>query len=106
MHRGKQLLIGLFSVLLIGFGGSLAVADEPPAEEDWFQSLITDTPAEGFALAVRLSRRSVTTTQPNLDVVRQLRPTYANDAEQLIMASAVIAAYFQTVAEANDYWRQ
>ncbi|MCK8515808.1 hexameric tyrosine-coordinated heme protein [Methylonatrum kenyense] len=91
--------------MLILIHGPAVAAEEQAAEEDWFQSLVTDTPAEGFALAVRLSRRSVTTTQTNLDVVRQLRPTYANDAEQLIMASAVIAAYFQTVAEANDYWR-
>ncbi|MGF1527012.1 MAG: hexameric tyrosine-coordinated heme protein [Candidatus Competibacterales bacterium] len=69
-------------------------------------SLITATPEEGFALAITLSRLGVKHTQPDINVLRQLRPTYANDADSLIAASQVIAIHFQTIAAANDYWRQ
>lgn len=68
-------------------------------------SLITETPDEGFALAVTLSRRGVTTTQPDREVLHALRPEYASDAGALIASSHVIAVYFQTIAEANDFWR-
>lgn len=68
-------------------------------------SLVTPTPDEGFALAVTLSRRGVTTTQPDREVLHELRPEYASDADALIASSHVIAVYFQTIAEANNYWR-
>lgn len=68
-------------------------------------SLVTDTPDQGFALAVTLSRRGVSTTQPDRDVLFSLREDYATDAEQLIAASQVIAIHFQTIAEANNHWR-
>ncbi len=68
-------------------------------------SLITASPQEGFDLAVRLSRLGVTTTQPNREVLMELRADYANDAEDLIAVSQVVAIHFQTIAAANDYWR-
>lgn len=68
-------------------------------------SLICDTPDEGFALAITLSRRSVTTIQPDREVLRKERPEYAGDADDLIAASHVVAVYFDTIAAANDYWR-
>ncbi len=71
----------------------------------WLTTLITESPQEGFALAVTLSRRGVKTTQPDTDVLKQLRPAYANDANGLTAASQVIAINFQTVAAANQYWR-
>lgn len=75
------------------------------AEEAWLPSLITETPSEGFDLAVSMARQGVKTTQPDVDVLFTLRPGYAHDPDSLINASGVIAAYFATVAEANDYWR-
>lgn len=74
-------------------------------EEEWLTSLITDTPAEGFDLAVRLSRRSVTTIQSDKSVLVAERPEYARDAEGLIAASHVVAVYFETISAANEYWR-
>lgn len=73
--------------------------------EQWLTSLITDTPEEGFALAVKMSRMGVKTTQPDVEVLHKLRPIYANDADSLTAASQVIAINFQTVAAANGYWR-
>ncbi len=73
--------------------------------EQWLASLITDTPEDGFALAVKMSRMGVKTTQPDVEVLHKLRPVYANDADSLTAASQVIAINFQTVAAANNYWR-
>lgn len=72
---------------------------------DPMASLITETPAEGFALALTLSRRGVTQTQPDTDVLHTLREAYARDPDSLIAASHVVAVHFQTVAAANNYWR-
>lgn len=73
--------------------------------EQWLPTLITSTPEEGFALAVKLSRMGVKRTQPDVEVLKELRPVYANDADSLTAASQVIAINFQTVAAANGYWR-
>lgn len=72
----------------------------------WLPSLITATPQEGFELAITLSRRGVKYTQPDVEVLKQLRPEYANSADALTAASHVIAVHFQTVAAANDHWRK
>ncbi|PWG60946.1 hexameric tyrosine-coordinated heme protein [Sediminicurvatus halobius] len=69
-------------------------------------SLITETPAEGFELAVTLSQRGVATTQTDPEVRKSLRGAYAQDADSLINVSQVIAIHFQTIAAANDYWRE
>jgi len=66
---------------------------------------MTKTPQEGFELAIILSRRGVKYTQPDVDVLQQLRPDYAESADSLTAASQVIAINFQTVAAANNYWR-
>lgn len=73
--------------------------------EIWLESLITNTPQEGFELAITLSRRGVKYTQPDAEVLKKLRPVYANSAEGLTAASQVIAINFQTIAAANNYWR-
>ena len=72
----------------------------------WLTTLITDTPQQGFELAITLSRRGVKYTQPDSEVLHKLRPEYANDADSLTAASQVIAINFQTVAAANGYWRK
>ena len=68
-------------------------------------TLITATPEEGFALAVTLSRKGVTTTQTNREVLHALRPDYAHNSDALIAVSQVIAIHYQTIAAANNYWR-
>lgn len=73
--------------------------------DTWLSTLITATPEEGFALAVKMSRMGVKTTQPDMDVLHKLRPVYAENADSLTAASQVVAINFQTVAAANNYWR-
>lgn len=73
--------------------------------DTWLTSLITKTPQEGFELAITLSRRGVKYTQPDVNVLKKLRPEYAESADGLTAASQVVATNFQTVAAANNYWR-
>jgi len=81
--------------------------DRPPAEGEhvWLVSLITKTPQQGFELATMLARRGVRATQPDVEVLRDLRTVYGTDPDSLISASSVVALHFQTIAAANDYWR-
>ncbi|MBO3698245.1 hexameric tyrosine-coordinated heme protein [Roseivirga sp. E12] len=72
----------------------------------WLPSLQTETPQEGYELAITLSRKGVRATQPDVEVLKKLRPEYANSADGLTAASHVIAVNFQTVAAANNYWRK
>lgn len=81
-------------------------AVEAPAEALWLETLITETPQQGFDLAVTLARRAVKTTQPDVEVLKAQRPIYSVDAGSLIDVSGVAAAWFATVAAANEYWRQ
>lgn len=74
--------------------------------EPWMPSLITASPEEGFALAVKLSRMAVKLTQPSDEVRARLRPDYEDNADSLIAISQVVATNFRTVAAANDYWRE
>lgn len=69
-------------------------------------TLITATPEEGRALALRMSRHMIHNIQPDLDVLKSGRPEYAMKAEGLIAAAQVVAIEFQTIAAANNYWRR
>lgn len=73
--------------------------------DTWLPSLQTATPQEGYELAITLSRRGVKYTQPDVAVLKKLRPDYAESASDLTAASQVIAINFQTVSAANNYWR-
>lgn len=73
--------------------------------DTWLTSLKTDTPQEGFELAILLSQKGVQYTQPSAMIRSQLRPIYSRNANSLIHVSHVIAANFQTVSAANNYWR-
>ncbi len=73
--------------------------------ETWLPTLQTETPEDGFNLAVKMSRIGVKVTQPSAEVRDRLRPEYAENADSLTAASQVIAINFQTVAAANNYWR-
>lgn len=69
-------------------------------------TLITATAEEGRALALKMVRHLVHNIQPDLDVLKAGRPHYASDPASLIAATQVAAIEFQTIAAANDYWRQ
>ncbi len=73
---------------------------------DWLTSLQTKTPQEGFELAITLARKGVAYTQTSAEMREQLRDNYANNADSLTMASQVVAVHFQTVAAANNYWKE
>ena len=74
-------------------------------EEVWLKSLITETPQQGYELAITLSRKGVRYTQPDPEVLKKLRPEYASNPAALTAASHVIAVNFQTVATANNFWK-
>ena len=69
-------------------------------------TLITDTPEEGRALAVKMSRLVIKATQPDEAARNRLRDVYANDALMLIQVGQVVATEFATIAAANNYWRK
>jgi len=74
--------------------------------DKWLNSLKTDTPQDGFELAIKLARMGVKYTQPDMEVLKEGRKDYAENTELLINASQVIAIHFQTVAKANNYWNE
>ncbi len=74
-------------------------------EEDYLPSLITATLFEGRQLAIKLARKSIGAIQTDASVRQQLRAAYATDTAQLIASAHVIAVEFQTIAQANNYWR-
>lgn len=97
----------LLPALLAGALAAGAVtAQEDEADQSWLPSLITETPEDGFALAITMARRGVTTIQQDRAVLQAGRPAYSHDPDSLIEASGVVAAYFATVAAANEYWRE
>ncbi|WP_103866132.1 hexameric tyrosine-coordinated heme protein [Aquimarina sp. I32.4] len=72
-------------------------------QEIWLHNLQTKTPQEGFELAIKLSRIGVKFTQPDIEVLNELRSKYAS---RLTAASQVVALHFQTVSAANNYWKK
>ncbi|MDN3519771.1 hexameric tyrosine-coordinated heme protein [Aquisalimonas lutea] len=99
----RVIAVAAFATML-GLGANSALAEQN-GDEDGL-SLITDTPQEGFAVAVQLAQKGVATTQPDAEVRQSLRDVYERDADSLMKASEVIAIHFRTVAEANNYWRE
>ena len=73
--------------------------------DTWLSSLQTKTPEEGYALAIKLSRMAVKMTQPDDSIRQELRTVYEHDAAMLTATAGVVATNFQTVAAANDYWK-
>ncbi|NQY31009.1 MAG: peroxidase [Flavobacteriaceae bacterium] len=71
----------------------------------WLSTLMTDTPQDGYELAIKLSRMGVKSTQPDIEILKKLRPVYAEDANGLLASSQIIALNFQTISKANNYWR-
>ncbi len=73
--------------------------------DNWLPALITQTPTEGYDLAIKLSRMAIKKTQADPEVRDRLRPDYAENADALIAVSAVVATHFATISAANGYWR-
>lgn len=71
---------------------------------NWLPSLKTETPEDGYQLAIKMSRMGAKFTQPDDDIRKRLRDDYANNADSITLAAQVIAIHFQTVAQANGYW--
>ncbi len=69
-------------------------------------TLMTDTPEEGRALAVKMARLTIKATQPDEAARNRMRDIYANDAAMLISVGQVVATEFATIAAANNYWRK
>lgn len=86
---------------------SAVVSNTSNAQGDvWLESLITKSPQEGRALAIKMARKTIGAIQSDPEVKKRLRKEYAEDSEQLILSAQVVAIEFRTVAEANNYWRK
>lgn len=72
----------------------------------WLPTLKTETPEQGYELAVKMARVAVKMTQPDAEARDRLRPVYAENADALIASSQVVATHFATVAAANRYWEE
>lgn len=68
-------------------------------------SLLTKTPEEGRALAIKMARLIIKTTQPDAAVRERLRSVYTEDASMLIAITQTVALEFATIAAANNYWK-
>ncbi len=68
-------------------------------------TLITKTPEEGRKLAMTIVRHTVHNIQPDLDILKEGRKSYAKNPDSLTAAAQVVAIEFQTIAAANNYWR-
>jgi len=75
-------------------------------KEIWLESLITATPQEGGELAIKMSRKSIAAIQTDPEIRKSLRANYASDTAQLIASAQVIATEFQTIAQANNFWKK
>jgi hypothetical protein len=73
--------------------------------EPYLPTLLTPDAEAGFQLAIKLARLGVKFTQPSAEIRAKLRPIYEESADALIASSQVVAINFQTVAQANNYWR-
>ncbi len=73
---------------------------------EYLTSLQCETPAKGRELAFTIARKTIAAIQTNPEIRKELRPQYAKDTAQLIAASQVVAIEFQTIAMANNYWRE
>ena len=68
-------------------------------------TLITATFEEGRALAVKMARLVIKTTQSDDEIRNRLRGVYANDAAMLLQPGQIVATEFTNIAAANNDWR-
>lgn len=95
----------LVAAALLGLPAMAQDSMEQDSSTSWLPSLMTETPAEGFDLAITMARKAVTSVQTNKEILHALRPNYSHNPQSLIDVSGVVGIYFATIAEANDYWR-
>lgn len=69
------------------------------------KDLETETPGDGFELAIELSRGAVKATRPGGAAGEQPRQSGEVGAASLTEAAQVVAINFLTVAMANGFWR-
>jgi hypothetical protein len=75
-------------------------------DESWLPTLNTNTPQEGFELAVKLARLAMMVSRSSEeDDGPRRRVIQRDEAPQLIQTAHLIALNFQTIAAANDWWR-
>jgi hypothetical protein len=74
-------------------------------DDIWLPTLQTESPQEGIELAVKLSRLGMMLSQSSNHVDKDSRGSKTLSPAQLIAAAHVIALNFQTIAAANDWWR-
>ncbi|SCZ59233.1 hexameric tyrosine-coordinated heme protein [Thiohalomonas denitrificans] len=109
---GVRLILVPLLAMALTFGMAATVQaqeenqEDTKADEGGLMTLVTATPEEGFALAVKLSQKAVGTTQTDANVRQVLRGAYAHDPDSLIAVSQVVAINFQTISAANNYWRE
>ena len=101
----KQLFTACLCFCILLSMPLMASAEQRAGVEPQALSLITATPDEGFELAIKLARRTVTTIQTDRQVLMEGRKKYSVDPDSLIAASQVMAIHFQTIAQANNYWQ-
>ena len=68
-------------------------------------SLMTETPAKGRELAIKIARKTIAAIQPNEQIRQQLRTEYDQSSQLLMQAGHIVAIEFQTIAAANNYWK-
>jgi len=74
------------SILALLFLLSVSVFTHAAESDDsdkaaWLPSLQTESPEAGFELAVKLSRKTVKTIQPDVEVLKKLRPAYSHNPD-------------------------
>lgn len=69
-------------------------------------TLLTNTPEEGRQLAMLIARHTIHNIQPDIDILECGRRMYSVNPDSLIFSSQVVAIEFQTIAAANNYWKQ
>ena len=52
-----------------------------------------------------MARKSIAAIQTNSEMRKKMRADYASDTSQLIASAQVIAIEFQTISQANNFWR-
>ena len=68
-------------------------------------SLVTDTPEDGCALAVKLVGHAIHSTRSEADALCTRRLDVATRPGSSIAASQILAIAFQIVAVVNNHWR-
>lgn len=95
----------LLAFVSIGFDQTVC-AEEQKNTEDYMPSLITKTPLEGRMLAIKIIRKTIGTIQQDPEIKKSVRKKYEEDPQLLMYAAELVAIEFQTIAIANNYWRE